>query len=417
MKQGKVWNIRSMDVSKKGVYFKVIIILGSLAGIMPLSIDMYLPAFNKIAESLHTDVEHIGITLSAFFIGVCLGQLFYGPLMDRYGRYKPLIGGLLLFIAASFGSIFVTSIEQLIVLRFLQAFGGCATFVANRAIARDLFPGKDLVKVFSMLMLVIGVAPIAAPTLGSFIIMHFDWHVIFIVLVVIATILLFALLFLLGETKTADKSISLKPIKVVKSYYKVFRNPVFIFHTLAFSFASAALFAYVTGSPFVFMKLHGLNEQQFGIAFGFNAGCLVIGSQLNRYFIKLYSSRSIAVTSIIMVSLIASILLFLNLLGYSSLIVIISCISFCLFLIGIFNPNATAIALSPFGHHAGIASALSGFCQMGINAIASLSVSYFSNGTAMPMISIIFICATLSLLSLFGINLTERRKVWKESVI
>lgn len=401
--------MRSMNITHKGNYYKLIIVLGALAGIMPLSIDMYLPAFSKIANGLGTDVAKMGITLSSFFAGVCIGQLVYGPLMDKFGRLKPLFTGMSIFLLASIASMFVQNLEQMAVVRFLQAFGGCASFVANRAIARDLFPGKDLVKVFSMLMLIIGIAPILAPTIGSFIVTHYHWHTIFVVLSIMAALLLCCIVLLLSETKSYDPSLSLRPSVVASSYFSVLKHPIFLSHTLSFSFASAALFAYISASPFVFMTLHGLTEQQFGWAFGFNASCLILGSQINRILIKKYNSNQIATTTAILMLIIASCFWVLAIFNLAGLAVIITCLSSCMFLIGIFNPNASAIALSPFVQNAGIASGLSGFCQMGINALASFGVSHFANGTVLPMTSTIFVCIMGSFLALIVYKFAYRK--------
>ncbi len=393
-----------MDISNKATYYKIIIVLGAMAAIMPMSIDMYLPGFAKVANSFQTDVAHIGITLSSFFAGVCIGQLVYGPLMDKYGRVKPLVVGVLIFILSSIACSLATSLEQLTVFRFFQAFGGCASFVANRAIARDLFKTEDLVKVFSMLMLVIGLAPILAPSLGGFIVAHHSWRIVFWVLTGTAILLLISLLLFIGETKPKHINYSLKPSFVLKNYWSVLSNPNFLLYTLSFSFASAGLFTYVAGSPAIFMGIFKVDETDFGIIFGFNALCLVIGSQLNRFITKKFSGKNITTYTSLILLIITIILFLLTISNLVGLWVLIACLSSILFFIGIFNPNASALALAPFKNNAGTASALSGFMQMMVNALASFAVSYFASTTALPMVSIMMICAMCSFMAIVVVN-------------
>lgn len=401
---------RSMNISNKATYYKIIIVLGAMAAVMPMSIDMYLPGFAKVANTFQTDVAHIGITLSSFFAGVCIGQLFYGPLMDKYGRIKPLVVGILIFILASIACGLATSLQQLTIFRFFQAFGGCASFVANRAIARDLFKTEELVKVFSMLMLVIGLAPILAPSLGSFIVAHHSWRVVFWVLTGTAILLLLALLLFIGETKPKTITFSLRPGFVLKNYWNVFSNPSFLLYTLSFSFASAGLFSYVAGSPAIFMGIFKVDETDFGIIFGFNALCLVIGSQLNRFITKKFSGKKITSISSFMLLAISVILFTLTYFGIADMWTMIICLSSILFFTGIFNPNASALALAPFKSNAGTASALSGFMQMMINAFASFAVSYFATTSALPMTSIMMICAVCSFTAVSIVNFWNKEE-------
>ncbi|NBA84640.1 Bcr/CflA family efflux MFS transporter [Emticicia sp. CRIBPO] len=378
-------------------YYQLIILLGVLSALMPLSIDMYLPGFPAIARSLHTDVAAVGVSLAGFFVGVCAGQLFYGPLMDKFGRKKPLIFGLSLYLLASLACLFATHVEQFVGFRFLQAFGGCAGFVANRAIARDLFAKEEIVKVFSMLVLVMGIAPIVAPTLGSFIVTTLNWQAIFALLAVISLFLVLSVIFFLPETKQPDKSFSLHPKAVLKEYAEVLGNKRFILYTIAFSSASAGMFAYITGSPSLFMHKFGLTEQQFGMIFGLNASCYILGSQVNRLVIKWRTSEQLVIILGSLLFLVALILAALTYYGLDSFPAIFTCLAFFLLFTGIINPNLNALSLEPFTRNIGVASALSGFLQMGINALSSFTVSYFSDGTSTSMVAVILFFASLSL--------------------
>ena len=175
-------------------YFFLVLILGALTAIGPFSIDMYLPGFPAIAKSLHTSAAQVSLSLSSFFIGISFGQLLYGPLLDRFGRKKPLYFGLIVYILTSIGCFFATSIETLIVLRFIQAIGSCAAGVASMAMVRDIFPVKDNAKVFALLILILGVSPMIAPTVGGYITAVFGWQLIFLILASIAALVLLAVI-------------------------------------------------------------------------------------------------------------------------------------------------------------------------------------------------------------------------------
>ena len=193
----------------KKKYFLTILILGTLSAISPFSIDMYLPGFPAIARDLNTTVAQVQLSLSSFFIGISVGQLLYGPLLDRYGRKKPLYFGITLYLISSVGCAFTGSVESLIVFRFLQALGGCVGMVASRAMIRDLFPVSEIAKVFSLLMLVIGVSPLIAPTVGGYVTAIFGWHYVFIILAVMSALILAAVHYALPESREPDKTLSL----------------------------------------------------------------------------------------------------------------------------------------------------------------------------------------------------------------
>ena len=198
--------------------FFMIVILGMLSAIGPFSIDMYLPGFPAIAEDLHTTVARVALSLSSFFIGISFGQLLYGPLLDRFGRKKPLYIGLSVYLLSSIGCAVCTSVDALIALRFVQAIGGCAGMVAARAMVRDLFPVEENAKIFSMLMLVIGVSPIIAPTVGGYVTAAFGWHYIFIILTIMAALILAAVHFALPESRKPDLSVSLLTTPIIKGF-------------------------------------------------------------------------------------------------------------------------------------------------------------------------------------------------------
>lgn len=380
--------------------FFIFLVLGLLSAIGPFSIDMYLPGFDAIAASLHTTVAHIQLSLTSFFIGIASGQVIYGPLLDRFGRKIPLVVGLIIYIAASIGCALTNSADYLIGYRFVQALGSCGGMVASRAMVRDFFGPAESAKIFSLLMLVIGISPILAPTVGSFVMTHWGWHGIFIVLTVITTGILLAVVFFLPESKGPNPELSLLPKPIVRSYWEVFKNRQFLTYALAGGLASSGLYAYLAGSPYIMITLYGLNEKQYGLVFALIASALITASQLNRYLLNTRSSEEVAKTALVIQSSIGVVLAVLSVTGYIDLYVMIALIFLFLGSQGFVFPNTSALALAPFSRLAGSASALLGSLQMGCGALSSASVSYFHNKTPIPMTLAMAGCASLSLLIL-----------------
>ena len=242
---------------------------------------------------MNTTVARVSLSLSSFFIGISAGQLLYGPLLDRFGRKKPLYVGLAVYLVASVGCALARSVEALIGWRLLQALGGCVGMVASRAMVRDLFDVKDNAKVFSLLMLVVGVSPIIAPTLGGYLTASMGWRAVFVALIIMAVCILAAIHFLLRETRAPDPDFSLQPIPILKSFRGVMREPQFTTYMLTGSFASAGLYAYIAGSPAVFMELHHVTERQYGWIFALVAMGLIGSSQLNSVLLRSYKSEQI----------------------------------------------------------------------------------------------------------------------------
>jgi len=386
----------------------LIFILGLLSAIGPFSIDMYLPGFPTIATSLGTTVEKVAYSLSSFFIGICVGQLICGPLLDRFGRKKPLITGLLLYIIASVACSISTSVEGLIAFRFLQAMGGCVGMVAPSAIVRDRFPVDENAKVFSLLILILGVSPILAPTVGSYVVAHWGWEWVFVILAVVAFCILVLVIRWLPESRSADKSVSLRPDSILRGYRDVLKERQFATYAIAGATASAGLFAYLAGSPFVFMNLYGVKEQRYGLIFAVIAAGLIGCSQLNNQILKKYSSAQVLRTVLISQSLIGLLLVIgiaTNTIGLYLTILFMLLFLSCQ---GFTFPNAAALAMAPFTKGAGSASALMGALQMVLGALASALVGVFFNGTALPMAFIMAFCAVSGLcILLFGTKRIE----------
>jgi MFS transporter, DHA1 family, multidrug resistance protein len=387
-----------MDKSKRSL---LILILGLLSAIGPFSIDMYLPGFPTIAANLHTTVDHVAYSLSSFFIGICVGQLLCGPLLDRFGRKRPLCIGLILYILSSIGCSLSKSIDVLIAFRFLQAIGGCVGMVAPTAIVRDVFPVEENAKVFSLLILILGVSPILAPTAGSYIIARFGWPVVFVVLAIVTALVLLAVILWLPESKKPDPTFSLKAGPIVTGFAEVLKQLQFTTYAFAGAVASAGLFAYLAGSPFVFMELYDVSEQQYGWIFAIIAAGLIRCSQLNNAVLKKYSSAQVIKAVLITQSTVGLILI----IGIAAGLLKLYSTIFLMFLFlscrGFTFPNSAALAMAPFTKGAGSASALMG-AQMAYGAIASALVGVLFNGTAVPMAAIMASCSLLGLVILLA---------------
>lgn len=376
--------------------FLLILVLGLITAIGPFSIDMYLPAFSNIAADLHTTVAHVSLSLSSFFIGISLGQFIYGPLLDRFGRKRPLIAGLFIYLLASALCAMAGSTDSLIALRFLQALGGCAGMVASRAMVRDLFAVEDNAKIFSMLMLVVGVSPIIAPTLGGYFTAAFGWHSIFIALTVMAAVLLAAVYFILPESRPPDPSYSLKPGAIVTRFINVLKEPQFYTYAFTGAIATAGLYAYIAGSPSVFMEIFKVSEKQYGWIFGLVAAGLIISSQLNSLMLRKFKSEQIIRVALFGQSITGICLFIASLNGWIGLTGTILLALLFLSCQGFTFPNSSALSMAPFSKNAGSASALMGAIQMGIGAFTSALVSVLSNQTPLPMTGVMAVCAITS---------------------
>ncbi|MCB0662673.1 MAG: multidrug effflux MFS transporter [Saprospiraceae bacterium] len=387
-------------VDQKENRLVLILILGLLTAMGPFSIDLYLPAFGDIADSLHTDINKVALSLSSFFIGLAIGQLIYGPLLERFGRKKPIYYGLTLYALTSIGIAYSTSIEMMIALRFFQAIGSCAGLVSARAIIRDLFDGQEMAKVFSTLIMVVAVSPIIAPSLGGILSTHFHWSVLFIVLMVMALVVLAGAIFLLPETKSSDPSHSLRISKVYSNYKTVIKHPIFFVNAFSAAIAYAGLYAYLSGSPHLYLDLLGMSEQHYGWIFAIIASGLITATQVNNRLLKKYSSEQIVRTTLVVQAGIGiAFLLFSWLIGVN-LYITTSLLFAFLMCLGFIFPNGSALSLEPMGHITGPASALMGAIQMAVGAGASALVGLFHSTTSIPMAAIMAICS-LGALSLF----------------
>ena len=394
----------------KQQYFCLILILGSLSALGPFSIDMYLPGFPAIAEDLNTTSARVTLSLSSFFVGISAGQLLYGPLLDRFGRKKPLYVGLAVYVLASIGCAAVQTIDGLIFLRLIQAVGSCAAGVASVAMIRDLFPVKDSAKVFALIMLVIGLSPMIAPTAGSYVTAAFGWHGVFIVLAAMGLLLLVATFLWLPESYEPDTTMSLKPKPILANFWSVLREPQFYTYTFTGAMSFCGLFAYVAGSPLVFMEIFGVSGEMYGWIFAFLSVGLIGASQVNSYMLRYYQNEQLVYAALICQVLTGVVFLVLISGGWIGLYGTIALLFIFLCCLGFSSPNTAALSLAPFSRTAGSASALMGAIRMAMGALASMGVSLFSNGTAVPMVAIMAVTSVVALFLL----LTGRKQITEQ---
>ncbi|SHH52055.1 multidrug effflux MFS transporter [Flavobacterium defluvii] len=381
-------------------YIQLILILGSLTALGPFSIDMYLPGFSDIAKDLNTSVAKVSMSLSSYFIGISAGQLLYGPLLDRFGRKKPLFIGLMVYILASLGCVYVADIDIFIFLRFIQAIGSCAATVASVAMVRDLFPVKDIPKVFSLLMLVLGLSPMLAPTIGGYVTQDFGWHIVFLILFCMGIAILIASQLGLPNSYKPDTSISLKPKPIISNFLKVIKEPQFYTYAFTGAIAFSGLFTYVAASPIIFMDIYHVDAKTYGWIFAFMSVSFIGSSQLNSVLLKKFSSEQMIFTALILQSIISITFLILsvnNLLGLYTTIVMLFLFLGCL---GISNPNTAGLTMAPFAKNAGSASALMGAIQLGLGALASFAVGVFVKESVAPMVLIMTVTTIIAFIVL-----------------
>lgn len=393
-------------------YIKLILILGSMTALGPFSIDMYLPGFSGIAKDLQTTVTEVSKSLSSYFIGISAGQLLYGPLLDRFGRKKPLFIGLLVYILASLGCVFVADINTFIGLRFIQAVGSCAASVASVAMVRDLFPVKEIPKVLSKLMLIVGLSPMLAPTIGGYVTSYYGWHAVFLILMFMGIFVLVTSQIGLPKTHEPNLSISLKPKPIINSFVSILKVPQFYTYTLTGSIAFSGLFTYVAASPILFMDILKVDSTIYGWIFAFMSMSFIGSSQLNSLLLIRFSSEQMISGALIAQIIISSSFLILAINGVLGLYGTITMLFLFLACLGISNPNTAGLTLAPFSENAGSASALMGACQLGFGAFTSFAVGIFVKNSMVPMVAIM----TSTTIIAFIVLIIGRTKIKKTIV-
>ncbi|MFH0023172.1 multidrug effflux MFS transporter [Pseudomonas fluorescens] len=374
--------------------FRTLLILGALSAFGPLAIDFYLPAFPAMALAFGTDEQHVQLTLAAYFLGLSLGQLAYGPISDRFGRRVPLLSGVGLFTLASLACAYAPSLEWLIAARFVQALGGCAGMVISRAVVADKCDAVGSAKVFSQLMLVMGLAPILAPMLGGLLVNTSGWQSIFLVLTGFSA--LAALAVALGLPESMPAHVPRQPLSgALRQYTRLVKDRVYLGHALTGGIAIAGMFAYIAGSPFVFIKLYGVPAEHFGWLFGTNAAGFILVAQVNARLLAKRGPAFLLVRAVWVYFLAGLTLLAVGAMRPEALWPLLIPLFICIASLGCIIPNASACAMNGQGARAGSASAMLGCLQFSIAAGAAALVGVLHDGSAVPMAMVISLCGLL----------------------
>ncbi|MDR3060334.1 MAG: multidrug effflux MFS transporter [Prevotella sp.] len=385
----------------------VIFILSLLTALEPLSIDLYLPGFILISDAFNTNVSAVQISLSTFLAGFAVGQLIWGPLADKFGRKKPILASLVIFIIASIACIYVKSIEQLWVVRFIQAIGGCAGVVISRAIVTDYFDKSKTLKIFALLALIMGIAPILAPSIGNGVLKVFSWEGLFGAMATLGIILFILTLFFLPETYKAQKQ--KRETNVLASYWEILKNRKFVVYSLIAGIVNGALMIYVANDPFLIMEKGGFSSNAFSIIFAVNAFGLMVGSYLTSVLQKYIATNKLVKQALLFMSA-AGLILLIAMYVNVSIVIILFILFFYVFPIGVLFPTTTELAITPFANtnNSGTASALFGSIQLATAFVCTLISSFISDGSIVTVGITFFLCSMLAFAIVFSrINIKE----------
>lgn len=383
------------------VSFILVVFLGMLTAITPLATDLYLPALPIMPGELNTTASNIQMTIGVMTFGVAIGQLFGGPISDTMGRKVPLIIGNLLYVISALICAYAPSIEILLLGRFLQGLTGSVGVVIAKAIARDFASGQELTKLFAMLMMVNGLAPVLAPLVGGQLLLLTTWRVIFIILAVFSAILLLGSL-LFRESLPKEKRIAGGIGTATKNYITLIKDKQFLGQTLIQLFAFGAFFAYISGSSFVYQNIFQLSAQEFSYLFGINSCGIILASAISGRVSNVITSRQILTFSLWELT-IGSLLFLVAMIFEWSLIPVTTILFFTVCTVSLFGSASFSMAMTKYGKMAGSASAILGFASMFAAGIVSPIVGIGGDHTGIPMGITMLVCAALSLLCLYGL--------------
>ncbi|MBV1837333.1 multidrug effflux MFS transporter [Acetobacter estunensis] len=367
--------------------FSLVVLLGLVTAIGPLSTDMYLPAFPILDHDLGGGPGSAQFTLAAWFAGLAVGQFSSGPLSDRFGRRAPLMGGLLIYILASIGCAVTANFHLFCVFRFLAAIGGSASAVVPRAVIRDIATGRDGARIMTQLTLVFGVMPILAPSLGGVVLAFGSWRYIFWIAVLYGLIGCAAIALVLPETLPQARRVRLPPAAILSRYLLVLREPHFLLNALIASASTFVMFAYIGGAPVVFEHLLGFSPAQFALFFGVNAALFIASTQVSGWLIHRMELETLmqfgiawcACAGLLSVGLVAS-----HIVTAATPLAIGALIVFMTGSLGFIGGNATVLALHHHGAHAGTASAMMGTLQFSIGSISGLIMGFMPADSIIP---------------------------------
>ncbi|MFJ3976111.1 Bcr/CflA family multidrug efflux MFS transporter [Streptomyces sp. NPDC090021] len=377
----------------------VTFILGGLTALPPLSMDMYLPALPQVTDALKSPAATIQLTLTACLAGMALGQLVIGPMSDRWGRRRPLLVGMVVYVLATAICALAPTAELLISFRLLQGLAGAAGVVIARAVVRDLYDGDEMARFFSTLMLISGAAPIVAPLIGGQVLRFADWRGVFVVLTGVGVVLTLMVWRGLGETLPPERRHTGGVGSALRTMRGLLGDRVFTGYTLTGGFAFAALFAYISASPFVVQEIYGASPQTFSLLFGLNSVGLILVGQINGKLLvgRVSLDKVLALgLAVVTASTVSLLLMTTGVFGEVGLIPIATALFVLMSAMGIVLPNTNAQALMRTPHAAGSASALLGTSSFLVGAIASPLVGIAGEDTAVPMALVQLVCAVLS---------------------
>ncbi|MGZ8745093.1 MAG: Bcr/CflA family multidrug efflux MFS transporter [Nocardioides sp.] len=387
----------------RGRHIQLIIVLGSLIALGPLTIDMYLPAFPELARELDTSASAVQLTLTGMLGGLAVGQLVIGPLSDAFGRRRPLIAGLVVHALASVLCALAPSVQVLSAVRVLQGFAGAAISVVALATVRDLFSGIAVARTMSRLMLVIGLAPIVAPSIGGFILTVTDWRGIFVVLAATAVLLILVAFLGLRETLPVERRRSARLGATLRTYASLLKDRTFVALVFMGGLMFASIFAYVSGASFVLQEGFGLDERTFGLVFGANALTLTVFSQVNPTLIRRFGQVNVLTGAILVSAAAAASLILTGLTGLWGLAGVLVPLMVVLGAAGLAMPNTPSLALNRHGEAAGTASAMLGCVQFGVGALVAPLVGAFGSTTAVPMGAVMLGVTGLAAVLMFAV--------------
>jgi DHA1 family bicyclomycin/chloramphenicol resistance-like MFS transporter len=393
------------------VPWRLVVLLGALTAFAPMSIDMYLSSLPSIGRSLHAGPEQTQATLAAFFAGMAIGQVIYGPASDRFGRRLPLLVGIAVFLAASAACALAPNIETLIAARFVQALGGCAGAVVARAVVRDRFSQTDTARVLSLMMLIMGLAPVLAPQLGGLVQLVAGWRGVFWTLVVFAVIIGAWVLFGLPESRSAETAAQARSENPLRAYVALFGMKRLMGYALAGALNGAVLFTYISTAPDLVMGTYGHAPMAFNLIFAVNAVGIIGASQINRWLLR-RSTPDQVLRKASIASIVAALLLTLAAwTGWGGQWTVLPLLFSALSVYGLMGGNTMAGALSVDPRRAGSISALMGSASFGAGALASWVGGVLHDGTARPVAAVMFACLVGSSLAIFFLALPGGKKV------
>ena len=383
------------------VSFILVVFLGMLTAITPLATDLYLPALPIMPGELNTTASNIQMTIGIMTFGVAVGQLFGGPISDTMGRKLPLIVGNLLCVISGIICAFAPSIEILLLGRFLQGLTGSVGVVIAKAIARDFASGQELTKLFALLMMVNGLAPVLAPLIGGQLLLFTTWRVIFVILAVFSAILLAGSL-LFRESLPKEKRVIGGVGVAVKNYITLIKDKPFLGQTLIQLFAFGGFFAYISGSSFVYQNIFNLSAQEFSYLFGINSCGIVLASAISSRVSNVITAKQLLTFSLWQLT-IGSLLFLIAMIFEWSLIPVTTILFFTVCTVSLFGSASFSMAMTKYGKMAVSASAILGFASMFAAGIVSPLVGIGGDHTGVPMGITMLVCAVLSLLCLYGL--------------